>query len=94
MLSDIIKEYLVQKAGVDAAKFDQPHLMVADLGLDSLGLVEMLFEIEDRFGFQIPDAMSFQTLSFDDMVQAIEKAVREHHGGELPDLEKLAAEQK
>ena len=55
MLDQVIVEYLTKNAGVDAAKFENPGLMVADLGLDSLGLVEMLFEVEDRFGFQIPD---------------------------------------
>ena len=91
MLAKIIKDYLVNSAGVDAAKFDQPNLMVSDLALDSLGLVEMLFEVEDRCGFQIPEPMRFQTMSFNDMVAAIEAAVREHNNGELPDLEALGS---
>jgi len=92
MLKKIITDYLVDHAGVDAAKFDQPNLMVSDLALDSLGLVEMLFEIEDQFGFQVPDPMRFQAMSFDAMVAAIEAAVREHHNGELPDMAALTAD--
>lgn len=83
MLDKVIIEYLTKNAGVDAAKFENPDLMVADLGLDSLGLVEMLFEVEDRFGFQIPDAMRFQAMSFTDMVAAIEESVREHSNGQV-----------
>jgi acyl carrier protein len=86
MLTALVIEYLTTTAGVDPAKFDDPSLMVADLGLDSLGLVEMLFEVEDRFGFQISDPMRFQSMSFKEMVAAIEEAVREHCGGELPPL--------
>jgi acyl carrier protein len=86
MLAALVIEYLTKTAGVDAAKFADPSLMVADLGLDSLGLVEMLFEVEDRFGFQIPDPMRFQSMSFTEMVAAIETSVREHSGGELPQL--------
>ena len=36
MLDNIIKEYLVNTAGVDPEKFTQPDLTVADLQLDVL----------------------------------------------------------
>lgn len=91
MLEELIKKYLVDGAKVEPAKFDQPDLMVADLGLDSLGLVEMLFEVEEQFGFQISDPMQFQTMRFTDMVAAIEAEVREHNNGELPALESLGS---
>ncbi|MGC4060287.1 MAG: acyl carrier protein [Aquabacterium sp.] len=86
MLRNLIKEYLVSNASVDPALFDQPGLMISDLALDSLTLVEMLFEVEDRFGFQVSDPMRFRTMSFSEMVAAIEQEVRDHHNGELPDL--------
>jgi acyl carrier protein len=83
MLDKLVIDYLTKSAGVDAAKFEnRDGLMVADLGLDSLGLVEMLFEIEDRFGFQVPDPMRFQAMSFNEMVAAIEESVREHSNGQ------------
>lgn len=91
MLSELIKNYLVDTAGVDASKLQQSDLMVADLGLDSLSLVEMLFEVEDRFGFQISDPMRFQSMRFADMVQAIEDEVRTHHNGQIPSVEALDA---
>jgi len=87
MLDRLIIDYLTKSAGVDAAKFEnQDGLMVADLGLDSLGLVEMLFEVEDRFGFQIPDPMRFQAMTFTEMVAAIEESVREHSNGQLGEI--------
>lgn len=90
MLAALVIEYLTKTSGVDPAKFEDPNLMVADLGLDSLGLVEMLFEVEDRFGFQVPDPMRFQFMSFNEMVAAIEASVREHSGGELPQLSPIS----
>lgn len=77
MLIDQIKKYLVETAGTDPQKLENPDLMVSDLDLDSLGLVEMLFEVEDKYGFQIPDPMIFLPMSFTEMVAAIEAMVKE-----------------
>nr|WP_200384748.1 acyl carrier protein [Rhodocyclus tenuis] len=92
MLEDLIKNYLVTNKQVDPAKFDLPGLQVADLGLDSLDMVEMLFEIEDQCGFQLPDPMRYMQMSFADMVANIESAIREHFNGELPELAFAKAE--
>lgn len=78
MLIEQIKNYLTETAGVDPHKFDNPDLMVADLQLDSLGLIEMLFEVEDKYGFQIPDPMVFLPMTFTEMVAAIDTLVQEH----------------
>jgi acyl carrier protein len=78
MLFDQIKNYLVDTAGVDPQKFENPELKVADLELDSLGLIEMLFEIEDKYGFQIPDPMVFLPMSFAEMVATIDTMVQKH----------------
>jgi acyl carrier protein len=77
MLIDQIKTYLVETAGIDPQKFENPDLKVSDLELDSLGLVEMLFEVEDKYGFQIPDPMVFLPMSFAEMVATIDTLVQE-----------------
>jgi acyl carrier protein len=82
MLFDQIKNYLVETAGVDSQKFENPELKVADLNLDSLGLIEMLFEVEDKYGFQIPDPMIFLPMTFAEMVGAIDTMVQEHTGSQ------------
>jgi acyl carrier protein len=91
MLNALIKEYLVSNELADPAVFDRADLMVSDLALDSLTLVEMLFEVEDRYGFQLDEPMRFREMSFKDMVAAIEAEVRAHHNGQLPDLGALQA---
>jgi acyl carrier protein len=86
MLEEIIKNYLVSTAGVDPQKFEQTDLRVSELNLDSLGLIEMLFEVEDRYGFQIEQPMRFLNMTFTEMVAGIEAEVRQQNGGEIPAL--------
>lgn len=86
MLDAIVKTYLIDSKGKDSSVFENPQLMVSDLGLDSLDMVEMLFEIEDRCGFQLPDPMRYLEMSFADMLADIEAVIREHNNGEMPDL--------
>lgn len=78
MLEELIKKYLIASAGISPSKFDNPDLLVADLELDSLALVEMLFEVEDQFGFQIPDPMIFVNMRFDEMVSTMEAMAKTH----------------
>lgn len=91
MLKNIIENYLINVAEVDPEKFKQADLTIADLDLDSLGLLEMLFEVEDKFGFQIQEPMRFLTMSFAEMVADIETSVRTHHNGQLPVIEAAQA---
>jgi len=89
MLRQIMQEYLIHQAGVAPSKFDDPNLMVADLGLDSLGVVEMLYEVEDRYGFQVQDPFRYSTMRFVDIVADMESSIRAKNNGELPDLAKI-----
>ena len=58
-LQDLIQE----KYGIDPATLD-PNESMRDKGLDSLALVEFLFEIEDRFKISMPDPdASIETLA-------------------------------
>ncbi|KPF50639.1 acyl carrier protein [Rubrivivax rivuli] len=49
-LQDLIQE----KYGLDPATLD-PHASMRASGVDSLALVEFLFEVEDKYGISIPD---------------------------------------
>lgn len=85
MLRQIIKDFVIQQFSVDAAVFDRPDLMVADLGLDSLGVVEMLFEVEDLYGFQVDDPARYAGMRFDDMVADMEATIRAANNGLIPE---------
>jgi acyl carrier protein len=86
MLRQLMQDYLVNQAGVAPGKFDDPDLKIADLGLDSLGVVEMLYEVEERYGFQIDEPFRYSTMKFSEVVADIEATIRERNHGELPDL--------
>ena len=63
MINDVevsVREFLVNTAGVDAVLLDDPLRKVTELGLDSLGVVELLFEVEDKFGIRIDDATTIK----------------------------------
>ena len=59
MLKELILDYLRQQPDVPVDKLADPAAKMGELGLDSLGLVEMLFEIEDKYGFQIEEPMRY-----------------------------------
>ncbi len=70
-----LAEVLSEKYDVDAEKIS-PEAALTELGLDSLTVVELLFDIEDEFGIEVPEERAtFQTLAeaaalVDELVQA------------------------
>ena len=54
-----LQESSHEKYGIEPAALDA-QASIRGHGLDSLALVEVLFEIEDRFGLSLPD--SFNTI--------------------------------
>lgn len=48
-----LQDLIQQKYGLDAAALD-PHASMRASGVDSLALVEFLFDVEDRYGISIP----------------------------------------
>ncbi len=55
--------------------------LVADLGIDSLGVMEVVADIEDEFGLTIAEGELRQVATLGDVVQAIESHL--HQNGEL-----------
>jgi acyl carrier protein len=62
-----------------------PEKTLEDLGVDSLGLVEAIFAIEEEFDIQVPfnanepDKSDFDISSVAAIVAAVEKLVAEQH---------------
>jgi acyl carrier protein len=84
MLREIVNKFLIEQANVSPDQLANGNVKMVDLGIDSLGVVEMLFEIEDRYGVHIEDAMRFQSMTLNEVVAHMEQLVREKNGGELP----------
>ena len=50
-----IKEVIVDKLGVEEDKITKEAHFVDDLGADSLDTVELIMQLEEEFGIEIPD---------------------------------------
>jgi acyl carrier protein len=63
---------IIRKKATNAALASDTKL--SDLGLDSLDLVEIVFEIEDKFRIQLPqNNADMATAQFSDLVQLVQK---------------------
>lgn len=52
---DKVKEVIIDKLGVEEDKVSAEASFVDDLGADSLDTVELIMELEEEFGIEIPD---------------------------------------
>jgi len=50
-----VRDVIVEKLGVDAAKINEAASFVDDLGADSLDTVELIMQFEEVFDIEIPD---------------------------------------
>ena len=52
---DKVKEVIMDKLGADEDKINIEASFVDDLGADSLDTVELIMQLEEEFGMEIPD---------------------------------------
>tara|TARA_Y100000996_G_scaffold273995_1_gene215815 strand:- start:66 stop:296 length:231 start_codon:yes stop_codon:yes gene_type:complete len=52
---DKVKEVVIDKLGVEDNKIVSEASFVDDLGADSLDTVELIMQLEEEFGIEIPD---------------------------------------
>ena len=53
-----VKQILSKKLDVELDKITPETRLAEDLGLDSFGAVELMFELEEAFALKIPDRTS------------------------------------
>jgi acyl carrier protein len=73
VLAEIIEEIV----GVDAAEVTPEKSFVGDLDIDSLSMVEIAVQAEDRFGMKIPDEQLTELKTVRDVVAYIGTARQE-----------------
>lgn len=84
-ISERIIKIIAEQAVLEASDVS-PEKTLEGLGVDSLGLVEAIFAIEEEFDIQVPfnanepDKSDFDISSVAAIVAAVEKLVAEQHG--------------
>ena len=63
---------IVTEANGEQKPVDETVLLRDELGLDSLQVVEMLFEIEERFGARIEDEEAISLVTAADVINTIQ----------------------
>ena len=71
---DKVKEVVIDKLGVEEEKIVSAASFVDDLGADSLDTVELIMQLEEEFGIEIPDDAAETIQSFGDAVKFITEA--------------------
>ena len=68
-----LKEIIVEQLAVDPEEVTIEASVVEDLNADSLDLVELIMEIEEKFGIQIPDEVAEKIVTVNDAVEYIQE---------------------
>jgi len=66
-----VEKILADKLNLGAKKVGLDSQLVNDLGLDSFGSIEVVFELEEKFGLKIPDEDIAQAKTVRDIVDYI-----------------------
>ncbi len=54
-VAEKVKSIIVNKLGVSEDEVKEESSFVEDLGADSLDIVELIMDLEEEFGIEIPD---------------------------------------
>jgi len=66
-----VRHVLVDHLGIDPARLIGPASLESDLGLDSLGLTEVLLALEDEMAISIPDTVQAELRTLADLVDVV-----------------------
>ena len=66
-----VKEILAKRLGIPSNKITLDSHLVDDLGMDSFGAVEVMFEMEDRFSINVNEKKLIDIKTVQDMINYI-----------------------
>jgi acyl carrier protein len=77
-LAESITALISEHFGIEAHKLT-PETEIASFGIDSLAMIEFMFQMEEKFNIRMADSRE-PLLTVADVVAEIERAVRAQHG--------------
>jgi acyl carrier protein len=69
-----IKQLAAKQFGVDVDSIDE-NVPISQLGIDSLGFLEFMFELEDAFGFPIPQESVQHVTTLQELATAVDELI-------------------
>ena len=70
---DKVKEVVIDKLGVEEDSIKMEAHFIDDLGADSLDTVELIMELEEEFGIEIPDEDAETIMTVGAAVEYVDK---------------------
>ena len=73
-----LKEILVNRIGIPESQvIDDPGMSFEDMGLDSLALIEIQLEVQQQYGFSIPDEDTHHITTIGQAIEYTNRRLRE-----------------
>ena len=74
-VSDAVRDVFHKTLKVELDKLQDDTMLRDDLNLDSLDMIEVVYEIEDRFDVQIPEEAIQEIVTFGQVVDGLYAAI-------------------
>jgi acyl carrier protein len=71
-----VKEVIADRLGVDPDEIKMESRLIEDLGADSLDNAELVMNLEEKFGIEIPDEDQAKIQTIEDIVNYIEEKLK------------------
>jgi acyl carrier protein len=78
-LHDELVDLIAGEALVDKAKLTS-RATLADAGLDSVGVVSVMFAVEEKYGVELPEEAFVDAANFGEFLTILEEAIEKKRG--------------
>lgn len=76
-----VKKLVAEEMGMDPKKIRETDDLENDLGCDSLSIVEIMMEVEEHFGIDVPDEIGEEIRRVDQITDGVMRLLAEARAG-------------
>ncbi len=80
-IQERVRKIIEEQLMVDASEITEEATFTDDLGADSLDIVEMIMELEDEFGIEVPDEEAEKLTTVGKAIEYIKGLAEQREGG-------------